>query len=129
MYSLIYVDDNIVGYQADDVNGTFTQEQAYKCLRCNKLNPTQEEFDNVMQKIVNEKPMELLRGERSFLLQQTDWRITKGLEEGLDITPWKNYRSALRNLPQEIEAGSITAPTMNENEELIFNDWPTPPIE
>ena len=86
-------------------------------------------FDNVMQKIVNEKPMELLRGERSFLLQQTDWRITKGLEEGLDITPWKNYRSALRNLPQEIEAGSITAPTMNENEELIFNDWPTPPIE
>lgn len=129
MYSLIYVDDNIVGYQADDVNGTFTQEEAYKCVRCNKLNPTQEEFDNAIQKIENEKPMALLRGERSFLLQQTDWKIIKGLEEGLDITPWKNYRIALRNLPQEIEAGNIAAPTLNENEELVFNDWPTPPVE
>ena len=41
-----------------------------------------------------------LRAKRDRLLQVSDWNITSELEKGNAIsTAWKNYRQALRDLP------------------------------
>ena len=41
-----------------------------------------------------------LRGKRDRLLNESDWNITSELEKGNAIsTDWKNYRQALRDLP------------------------------
>ena len=41
-----------------------------------------------------------LRAKRDRLLQVSDWNITSELEKGNAIsTDWKNYRQALRDLP------------------------------
>ena len=41
-----------------------------------------------------------LRAKRNRLLQQSDWEILSVLEKGNTIsTDWKNYRQALRDLP------------------------------
>ena len=59
------------------------------------------------------EPLRLLRLERNQKLAETDWIITKGLEQGADITEWKTYRQALRDLPATAEpqlddAGNLT---------------------
>ena len=41
-----------------------------------------------------------LRSKRDRLLNESDWNITSELEKGNAIsTDWKNYRQALRDLP------------------------------
>jgi len=85
---------------------------------------TWEEIQAKIQELQAAEPLRLLRLERTRLLNETDWEVTRGIEEEIDITELKTYRSALRNLPQEIEAGNIEAPTLNENGELVFNSWP-----
>ena len=41
-----------------------------------------------------------LRAKRNRLLQESDWEILSVLEKGTAIsTDWKNYRQALRDLP------------------------------
>lgn len=86
--------------------------------------PTKEEYQNKKNELEAAEPMRLLRLERNRLLQETDWEITRGLEEGLNIDSLKTYRTSLRNLPQQIEAGEITAPTLNDNGMLVFEHWP-----
>jgi hypothetical protein len=90
----------------------------------NVAQPTQAEIDAKLAELEAAKPLRLLRIERNRLLQETDWEITRGLEEGLNIDSLKTYRTALRNLPQQIEAGEITAPTLNDNGMLVFEHWP-----
>ena len=86
--------------------------------------PTEEEIQAKIAELKAAEPLRLLRIERNRLLQETDWEITRGLEEGLNIDSLKTYRTALRNLPQQIEAGEITAPTLNDNGMLVFEHWP-----
>jgi hypothetical protein len=82
------------------------------------------EIENKKNELEAAEPLRLLRLERNRLLQETDWEITRGLEEGLNIDSLKTYRTALRNLPQQIEAGEITAPTLDDNGMLVFEHWP-----
>jgi len=91
--------------------------------------PSEKEIRDKIQELVLKEPMRLLRIERNNLLTQTDWRIIRGLEKGLDITDWKIYREDLRDLPSKIESGLIPAPTMDEGESLTlnFDHWPISP--
>ena len=70
------------------------------------------------------EPMRLLRIERDRLLQQTDWEIQRNTERNIDSTELITYRNALRDLPQEIESGNISAPTLDDQGNLIFDNWP-----
>ena len=58
-------------------------------------------------------------------LQESDWRTNNDYPYD-NADAWAAYRAALRNLPAEIAAGNVTAPTI-ENNSLIFNDWPEVP--
>jgi hypothetical protein len=73
-------------------------------------------------------PLHYLRKERTRLLTETDWEMTRILEtQDKTSTEYINlntYREALRNLPQEIEAGNIEAPTLDETGNLVFTGWP-----
>lgn len=42
-----------------------------------------------------------LRRERDRLLSETDWVVTKSIEQGTSVpVEWASYRQALRDLPQ-----------------------------
>ena len=59
-----------------------------------------------------------LRRKRDRLLNESDWNITSELEKGNAIsTDWKNYRQALRDLPD----GKDTVDKCNNA------TWPTKP--
>ena len=57
------------------------------------------------------------RIQRNFRLNESDWIVAKSLEEGVDVPKnWKDYRTALRDLPKHTEW-----PKLDEN------DWPVMP--
>lgn len=70
--------------------------------------------------------MELLRMQRDAKLAQSDWRVNTDYPYD-DQEAWKTYREELRQLPQHIEAGVISTPTLNENYLLVFDNWPVEP--
>ena len=85
--------------------------------------PTEEELDSKLTALkTTEKPMELLREERTKILAQSDWMANS------DVTmsdEWKTYRQALRDLPSK----SGISPKLNSNDDLDISSitWPTPP--
>jgi len=86
--------------------------------------PTNETILNKVQELEAAEPLRLLRIERDRLLQQTDWEIQRNTERNIDSTELITYRNALRDLPQEIESGNISAPTIDDQGNLIFDNWP-----
>tara|TARA_B100000424_G_scaffold163355_1_gene125230 strand:+ start:1779 stop:2144 length:366 start_codon:yes stop_codon:yes gene_type:complete len=84
-----------------------------------------EQIYNKLTELESLEPMRLLRIERDSKLQQSDWRTNNDYPYD-DADAWATYRTALRNLPAEITAGNVTAPTI-ENNSLIFHDWPEQP--
>ena len=93
--------------------------------------PSWEQIQEKIQELEAAEPMRLLRIERNRRLTETDWIITKGLEQETDITKWKTYRQALRDLPKMITPDDSTeplpAPTINEQGQLMFLHWPEIP--
>ena len=93
--------------------------------------PSWEQIQEKIQELQALEPMRLLRIERNRRLTETDWIITKGLEQETDITKWKTYRQALRDLPKMITPDDSTeplpAPTINEQGQLMFLHWPEIP--
>jgi len=85
--------------------------------------PTEEELDSKLTALkTTEKPMELLRKERTKILAQSDWMANS------DVTmsdEWKTYRQALRDLPSK----SGISPKLNSNDDLDMSSvtWPTSP--
>ena len=65
-----------------------------------------------------EKPMELLRIERTRLLQQSDWMANSDV---VITDAWKAYRQALRDLPATAE------PQLDSQGNLTNVDWPEVP--
>jgi hypothetical protein len=86
--------------------------------------PTEEEIQTKIAELNAAEPLRLLRIERDRLLQQTDWEIQRNTERNIDSTELITYRNALRDLPQEIESGNISAPTLDDQGNLIFDNWP-----
>tara|TARA_Y100000004_G_C8771340_1_gene350869 strand:+ start:472 stop:690 length:219 start_codon:yes stop_codon:yes gene_type:complete len=66
-------------------------------------------------------PLHYLRKERNLLLSVTDWEMIKALEKGSDATALKEYRQALRDLPDN------STPSLDENGNLTGVEWPTKP--
>ena len=72
--------------------------------------------------VIVEETYRLLREERDFRLEETDWVVTKATETSTPIpTNWSVYRQALRDLPENSE------PTLNENRQLSNITWPEKP--
>jgi len=57
-----------------------------------------------------------------FYMTISDWPISE--EQKADLIA---YRQELRNLPQKISNGEIPEPELDENNDLIFDYWPTKP--
>ena len=83
--------------------------------------PSQEEILLKYEELKLAEPLRLMREERNNKLAKTDWEITRGLEEGLNIDSLKAYRQALRDLPVTAE------PQLDENGNLININWPEKP--
>ena len=83
--------------------------------------PTEEEINSKIAELEAAEPMRLLRLERNQKLAETDWIIVKGLEQSIDLTEWKTYRQALRDLPATAE------PQLDEQGNLISVTWPEVP--
>ena len=90
----------------------------------NEGKPTEAEIQAKIAELTAAEPLRLLRIERDRLLQQTDWEIQRNTERNIDSTELITYRNALRDLPQEIESGNISAPTLDDQGNLIFDNWP-----
>jgi hypothetical protein len=90
----------------------------------NEGKPTEAEIQAKVAELTAAEPLRLLRIERDRLLQQTDWEIQRNTERNIDSTELITYRNALRDLPQEIESGNISAPTLDDQGNLIFDNWP-----
>jgi len=90
----------------------------------NNAQPSEEEIQAKIAELEAAEPIRLLRIERDRLLQQTDWEIQRNTERNIDSTELITYRNALRDLPQEIESGNISAPTLDDQGNLIFDNWP-----
>lgn len=87
--------------------------------------PTEEEIQAKLAELQAAEPLRLLRIERDKLLTQTDWEVQRNTEKGIDNTELITYRNALRDLPQEIEQGNVEPPTLDEQGNLVFDNWPT----
>jgi len=88
--------------------------------------PTEEEIEVKLAELQAEEPMRLLREERNRRLSECDWIVTKNAEYGHNISiPWRNYRQALRDLPNLTYA----PPELDEFGNLKMGSvaWPTPP--
>ena len=88
--------------------------------------PTEEELNSKITELKAEEPFRLLREERNRRLAECDWIVTKNAEYGHNISiPWRNYRQALRDLPNLTYA----PPELDEYGDLKINSvaWPTPP--
>jgi len=86
--------------------------------------PTEAEIQAKIAELEAAEPMRLLRLERDRLIQQTDWEIQRNTERNIDSTELITYRNALRDLPQKIKSGNILAPTLDDQGNLIFDNWP-----
>lgn len=67
-----------------------------------------------------------VKDQRSALLKESDW-MAMPENSGKYTDSWKAYRQKLKDIPQDIESGDITAPVLNETGDLQF-DWPDRPV-
>jgi hypothetical protein len=75
----------------------------------------------------NIDPMENFRMERDALLKQCDFRVLPDYA-GSDQEAWKSYRQKLRDMPAQIESGTLPKPTLDANNlPTEYPKWPTLP--
>ena len=95
------------------------------CKICNwtdsRPEPTEAEIQAKIAELEALEPLRLLRIERNRRLAETDWIIVKGLEQSVDLTEWKTYRQALRDLPATAE------PQLDNQGNLTNITWPEVP--
>lgn len=92
----------------------------------NEIMPSVSQIDEVIKGIIDEEPMEALRKERDNKLAECDWRMAPDYPKP-DQSEWIEYRSKLRDIPSLIKDGILETPTINENNLLVFNQWPQMP--
>ena len=118
LYELKYNQNNEpVGYQISDT-GTYTQEEAFRFVKCRKVNATEEEFQAKLAELEANKAMRLLKEERNRRIAESDWRF---LSDQTSSQEWIDYRQALRDLPAN------STPELDENGQLTNITWPEKP--
>ena len=76
--------------------------------------PSVEQIQAEINRIIAEEPHRLLRMERDRRLGECDWRMTSDYPHA-DQQAWVIYRQSLRDLPNQIENGEVPSqPWMNE---------------
>ena len=112
------------------INGDFTFENITWEPHVDKaIIPTEQAIAQKANELEAAYPMVRLREERDKKLTDTDWWA---MSDRTMTTEQKNYRQALRDIPANIEAGNLNAPTMNMNKRsaddtnIVF-DWPEKP--
>lgn len=77
----------------------------------------------------DEEMLSNIRQQRNSYLILTDVDIIRLLESGQPIpADIKEFRQALRDLPNQIESGTVPRPVWNSETQLIeFNYWPVKP--
>ena len=80
-----------------------------------------EQQEKIWQDQAYDRALRRLREKRNQLLAETDWIITKGLEQEIDLTEWKTYRQSLRDLPETQE------PKLDDQGNLTNVTWPEVP--
>lgn len=88
--------------------------------------PSPSQISEEFAKIIDEEPMIYFREERDRRLSLTDWRMAPDHPIS-DQEKWRGYREELRKLPQLIESGQISKPFFNNDDILVFHDWPSEP--
>ena len=81
--------------------------------------PSEADIINKKSDLESAAPMEALRAQRDEKLADCDWRASSDLTL---TDAWKNYRIALRNLPE-----TSPSPTLDSNGVLGNVTWPTAP--
>ena len=105
------------------INGNFTFENLTWEPHVDKaIIPTEQAIAQKANELEAAYPMVLLREERDKKLTETDWWA---MSDRTMTTEQTNYRQALRDIPANVDAGTLTAPTI-ENGRLVF-DWPEKP--
>jgi len=69
--------------------------------------------DDVLEVIFHDVTWESVRSSRNQALAESDWRALKDV---VLSTPWRDFRQALRDLPQNSSSANDAA-----------DNWPTPP--
>jgi hypothetical protein len=103
-----------------------TDGKIIEWLEPSEVQPSNDQIQEIVDQIIAEEPMNLLRRERGSRLSQSDWRVTPDYSS-LDQPAWILYRQTLRELPQQISEGNISSPTIDENGDLVFEHWPLEP--
>lgn len=80
-----------------------------------------EQQEKTWQDQAYDRALRRLREKRNQLLAETDWIITKGLEQGTELLEWRTYRQALRDLPETVE------PQLDDIGNVTNVDWPEAP--
>jgi len=89
--------------------------------------PTELEIQNEVARLEALEPLRLLREQRDTIhLPAWDKEVQiKFLNNNLPIPQnYLDWKQAYLDLPQNIAAGTIPAPTIYANGQLIFNGWP-----
>lgn len=103
-----------------------TDGKILEWLEPSEPQPSSDQIQAMVDEIISEEPMNLLRRKRDSKLAETDWRVTPDYSP-VDQPAWILYRQTLRELPQQISEGNVPPPTLNEKGELIFEYWPLEP--
>ena len=93
-----------------------------------RIKPSETDVINEVNRLIADEPMRLLRVERDKRLAESDWVVTKAIENETSIpSEWKTYRQALRDLPSI--ATPVLGGTIGGNYDPGIRDvnWPTKP--
>ena len=105
------------------INGNFTFENlTWEPHVDRAIIPTEQAIAQKAKELEAAYPMVRLREERDKKLTETDWWA---MSDRTMTTAQKDYRKALRDIPDNVDAKKLTAPTI-ENGRLVF-DWPEKP--
>lgn len=103
-----------------------TDGKILEWLEPSEPQPSSDQIQAMVDEIISEEPMNLLRRKRDSKLAETDWRVTPDYSS-VDQPAWILYRQTLRELPQQISEGNVPPPNLNEKGELVFEYWPLEP--
>ena len=95
-------------------------------LEPSEVKPSTDQINSMVEQIISEEPMNLLRREREIKLSESDWRLAPDYSSP-DQQAWVVYRQALRDLPQQIAEGLVSPPALDDSGELLFEEWPLKP--
>ena len=95
-------------------------------LEPSEVQPSSDQINSMVEQIISEEPMNLLRRERELKLAESDWRLAPDYSSP-DQQAWVIYRQALRDLPQQIVEGLVPSPALDDAGNLLFENWPLEP--